>query len=161
MVGYRFDKHEFGLKGGGFLSTGGKLSIKDYSGEYANSFTVNGIRVGGYYKGYFYAFTNDYGDPIFTFFGEVSPGIYVSEFKNQGSFVVHDEELDTFNNKHDASSFSLLLQIGTKYHIARKLTLGVSVGYDVAAKAEVEELTYPGSINWSGVRFTGGIGYSF
>ncbi len=161
-VGYLFEKHEFGLKGGGYHSTGGKLSIKDYSGEYSNRFVVNGFRTGVYYKYYFFTYGNRRGRELFSFFGEASPGIYMTHFKNRGFFVVNDKELDRFDDTFKTSSFSLLTQVGAKYYITGNINLHVAVGYDFSAKVKWERSTYnSASINWSGVRFTGGVGFSF
>ncbi|SCD20390.1 hypothetical protein PSM36_1570 [Proteiniphilum saccharofermentans] len=161
-IGYLFEQHEFGLKGGGYHSTGGKLSLKDYSGEYANRFIVNGVRAGIYYKYYFFTYENRRGRELFSFFGEVSPGMFMTQFKNRGFFMVNGEELDNFDEMFNTSGFSFLTQIGTKYYITEKINIHVSVGYDFVAKAEWGESAYnSASINWSGIRFTGGVGFSF
>ena len=161
-VGYRLDMHEFGLKGGGYSSTGGKLSKKDYSGEYSNRFIVNGIRAGVYYRNYFYTHKGESEKPVFSFFGEVSPGLYFTEIKNKGFFVVQDKELDSFNDKYTKTTFAFLIQAGAKYYITKNINAHVAIGYDVVGKAKVEEFKpKEAMVNWSGVRFTGGVGYSF
>lgn len=161
-MGYLIAQHEFGLKGGGYYSTGGKLSIKDYSGEYANRFIVSGFRAGVYYKNYFFTYENRSGRELFSFFGEVSPGIYLTHFKNDGVLEVNEKELDCFDDTYKTSCFSLLTQIGTKYYVTRNINLHLAVGYDFSAKAQWEtSANNSASINWSGVRFTGGVGLSF
>ncbi|MFC4672853.1 hypothetical protein [Dysgonomonas termitidis] len=161
-IGYRFDMHEFGLKGGGYSSTGAKLSLKDYSGEYSNRFIVNGIRAGVYYKNYFYTYRNDKEKALFSFFGEISPGLYFSEIKNKGFFIVQDEELDSFDDKYSNTSFAFLIQAGAKYYITKNINMHIALGYDFVAKVKVEDLKPKEAlVDWSGIRFTGGIGFSF
>ncbi len=160
-IGYKFNMHEFGLKGSGYNSTGGKLSIKDYSGEYSNKFIVNGFRAGFFYKNYFYNFKSDK-RTLFSFFGEVSPGLYFTEIKNNGFFIVQDKELDSFNNIYKVNSFALLIQTGVIYYIAKNISANVTVGYDFVSKAEVNDFTpIPASVNWSSVKFMAGLGFSF
>ncbi|MBS5979570.1 exported hypothetical protein [uncultured Dysgonomonas sp.] len=161
-IGYRLDMHEFGLKGGEYSSTGGKLSLKDYSGEYSNRFIVNGFRFGIYYKNYFYTYRNKNDKAVFSFFGEISPGLYFSEIKNNGFFVVQDKELDSFDDKYSKTSFAFLFQAGAKYYITKNINLHVALGYDFVGKAKVEDFKpKEAMVNWSGIRFTGGVGFSF
>lgn len=161
-IGYRFNMHEFGLKAGGYSSTGGKLSLKDYSGEYSNRFIVNGIRAGIYYKNYFYTYRNNSDKALFSFFGEVSPGLYFSEIKNNGFFIVQDQELDSFDNKYTETSFAFLIQAGAKYYITKNINVQITLGYDFVGKAKVEDFKpKEAMVNWSGIRFSGGIGLSF
>ena len=161
-IGYLFEKHEFGVKGDGYHSTGGKLSLKDYSGEYANRFIVNGIRAGIYYKNYFFTYENREEKPLFSFFGEISPGIFMTRLKNRGFLIVHDEEVDRFEETHDTSSLSFLTQVGAKYYVFKNVNIHFSIGYDFVPKAEWEDFSSKSaSVDWSGARFTGGVGFSF
>ena len=161
-IGYLFEKHEFGVKGDGYHSTGGKLSLKDYSGEYANRFIVNGIRAGIYYKNYFFTYENREEKPLFSFFGEISPGIFMTRLKNRGFLIVHDEEVDRFEETHDTSSLSFLTQVVAKYYVFKNVNIHFSMGYDFVPKAEWEDFSSKSaSVDWSGARFTGGVGFSF
>lgn len=161
-IGYRFDKHEFGLKGGGYSSTGGKLSLKDYSGEYSNRFIVNGLRAGIYYRNYFYTYRDEKDKALFSFFGEVSPGLYFSEIKNKGFLIVQDKELDSFDSKYTKTSFAFLIQAGAKYYITKNINIHIALGYDFVGKAKIDDFKPKEAIvNWSGVRLLGGVGYSF
>lgn len=159
-IGYQLEQHEFGIKVGGYQTTGGKLSIKDYSGEYGNRFIVNGIRAGVCYKYNFFIYENRRGEDLFFFFGEISPGLFMTQFKNRGFLVVYDEELDAFDKKGNTTSFSFLVQIGSKYRVTPNINIQGALGYDIVTKAEWDEYN-PASINWSGIRFTLGVGYTF
>lgn len=161
-IGYRLNIHEFGLKAGGYSSTGSKLSKKDYSGEFANRFIINGTRAGIYYKNYFYTYKDENDKAIFSFYGEISPGLYFTEIKNNSFFIVNEETLDSFDEKYTKTSFAFLIQAGTKYYLTKNINLQIGFGYDIVDKAKIEDLKPTGSsVNWSGIRFSGGIGYIF
>ena len=160
-IGYMFDKHEFGIKAGGYHSTGGKLSVTDYSGAYSNLFIVNGFRAGMYYRGYFYTFRKNV-KPLFSFYGEISPGIYLSEFKNERFFIVNDEVLDSAEVESKMNSFSLLAQIGAKFNVTEIFHIHTALGYDIADKTEDENSAFEATyMNWSGIRFSVGVGIAF
>jgi Opacity family porin protein. len=99
---------------------------------------------------------------FFLFLVEISPGLYFSEIKNNGFFVVQDKELDSFDDKYSKTSFAFLFQAGAKYYITKNINLHVALGYDFVGKAKVEDFKpKEAMVNWSGIRFTGGVGFSF
>jgi len=160
-IGYRLKVHEFGLNGS-YNSTGGKLSKKDYSGEYSNKFIVNGTRIGFYYKRYFYTYKNAKSNDIFSFFGEVSPGLFFTQVKNRGFFTVQENQLESFDNEYKQTGFSFLIQTGVKYYLVKNINLQIALGYDFASDQKITELkSKNASVNWGGVRFSGGLGISF
>ena len=160
-IGYLFDKHEFGIKGGGYHSTGGKLSIKDYSGEYSNLFIVNGLRAGLYYRNYFYTFWKNT-KPLFSFYGELSPGIFLSDFKNNSFLIINDEVLDSTDVISKMNSLSLLAQVGAKFNVYEKFHIHTALGYEIADKTNDDDsVDHTAYVNWSGIRFSVGVGITF
>lgn len=158
-LGYRIKKHEVGLKGT-YLTSGGRISYSDYSGEYIDELTANGYRVAAMYRYYVPLYTKK--QMSLQFYGEVSPGITFSSLKSDGHLKTGKdvkpsgaEAVDT-----NVSGFTLLPQIGLKFYLTRWLALHVSTGYDFEFGAKVDDLISAPRVDWSGFRVNGGISVS-
>ncbi len=163
-LGYRLNRHEFGIKSG-FYSTGGKLSVGDYSGKINMSFTTNGYREGVYYRNYFYTLkkedTQGAFKERFSLWGEISPALIISTLNI--STVLSDVELQEVVEEPDynENAYSLLFQIGGKYYISKMISLDLSAGYDLSFGGGYEELIGSPRPDWSGLRLSGGLGFTF
>lgn len=158
-IGYRVNQHEFGIKSS-FYTTGGKLSVADYSGAINIQLIVSGYREGLYYKNYLYTHT-PHAKQRFSIWGELSPAIIISKLKIES--VVRDLdnqdtiEDDTFNE----TAFAILPQLGGKYYLTDYLSLDLSAGYELSFGGEFGDLKGTPKPGWSGFRMNGGIGLTF
>lgn len=163
-IGYRHNSHEFGVKSG-YYTTGGKLSVGDYSGKINVTLTTNGYREGVYYRNYFYTIENkntkgEFKDR-FSVWGEVSPALIISTLKIKT--VISDIELQEVIEEPDynENAYSLLFQIGGKYYISKMISVGLSAGYDISFGGNYDELVDSPRSDWSGLRLSGGLGFNF
>lgn len=165
-IGYRLSRHEFGFKSG-FYSTGSKLSVGDYSGKINISFTTNGYREGIYYKNYFYSLKSEDSQGVyrdrFSVWGEVSPALIIStlNIKTTLTDVDMQEVVDVDDPEYNENAGSLLLQAGGRYYINRMVNLDLSVGYDISFGGNYDGLNGSPRSDWSGLRLSGGLGFSF
>lgn len=163
-IGYRLNRHEFGIKSG-FYTTGGKLSVGDYSGKINVSFTTNGFREGVYYRNYFYTSQKEDAEGLFkdrfSIWGEVSPALIISALKIMTTIT--DVELQEVVKEpyYNENAYSILLQIGGKYYISKMISLDLSAGYDLSFGGNYEDLVGSPRSDWSGLRLSGGLGLTF
>ena len=158
-IGYRINEHEFGIKSS-FYTTGGKLSVADYSGTINVKMVTNGYREGLYYRNYFYTY-NTQERPRFAIWGEVSPAIIISKLKLKT--IVRDlEEQQTIEDfDFNKTAFSLLPQLGGKYYLTNNISFDISAGYELSFGGEYSDLNNSPRPDWSGFRINGGIGLTF
>ncbi len=158
-IGYRLFNHEFGIKSG-FYSTGGKLSVGDYSGKINTTLTTNGFREGVYYRNYFYTFEKEDSrgnqKDRLSIWGEMSPAVIISTLKIRT--VVSNVELQETLKEYNENVYSLLFQLGSSYYVNRKISLDLSVGYDLSFGGEFGELRGSPRADWSGLRLSCGLG---
>lgn len=157
-VGYRMQKHEFGITGS-YLNTAGKISYADYSGKISSEIKVSGYRGGVFYRNYFYKFDISKKQNLL-FYGEISPGIIFSKVKidqevSPENDMLKLEKSASYNN----TSLCLLPQVGVKYSLFSHVGLSLSVGYEINFGSKIPDIER--KVDWSGVRFNGGIGYNF
>lgn len=159
-IGYRLKNlHEVGVTGS-FLTTGAKLSYADYSGEILVKLIANAYRIGGYYRFYLSEAAGWNWDPV-TFYLGVSPAAVFSKLKSEGHIRIGSEiEHDPNPFKADKLSLSVVPEIGAGYRVLPWLGLHLGVGYDICLLTKLEELG-DGKIDWSGVRFRGGVTIGF
>ncbi|WP_080903332.1 hypothetical protein [Parabacteroides sp. Marseille-P3160] len=157
-IGYKYKVHEFGLKSS-FLTTGGKLSRADYSGEYSVKMIVNGFREGIYYRNYFYTDEKDAG-PFFSLFAELSPNVMISHLKLKEGFSIADAD-DKYVDEENFTKvgFTILPQAGAKYNFTRTVGILITTGYEFSFSSGIEG--GDNKINWSGIRLAGGFSYLF
>ena len=163
-IGYRLSHHEFGVKSG-FYSTGGKLSVGDYSGKINMTFTTNGYREALYYRNYFYTLEKEDALGIlkdkFSLWGEVSPALIISTLKIKTTLTDVDMQEVVEEPEYNENAYSLLLQIGGRFYINRMIGLELSAGYDLSFGGSYEELIGSPRSDWSGLRLSGGLGFTF
>ncbi len=163
-VGYKLNRHEFGIKSG-FYTTGGKLSVGDYSGKINISLTTNGFREGVYYRNYLYTYGKEDAQGVtkdrFSLWGEVSPAVIISvlNIKTTLTDVELQEVLE--EPKYNETAYSLLLQLGGKYYINKVFSLDLSAGYDLSFGGSYDQLKGSPKSDWSGLRLSGGLGVTF
>lgn len=158
-IGYKINKHEFGLRGS-YHSTGGKLSIADYSGEYEMNFILNGYQGGCYYRNYFYEFSSKE-EKKFSFFGEVSPAITLSKIKKRGHLIIDNNIEESTNEKYSTNGISILIQTGVKFNISTHIGLQIAFGYDFVSNNTIDDIIDSPAANWSGLRINSGLIYTF
>lgn len=162
-IGYKLNRHEFGIKSG-YYSTGGKLSVGDYSGKINMTFTTNGYREGVYYRNYFYTLQKKNGEGLFidrfSIWGEVSPAVVISALKIKTALT--DVELSEVivEPDYNENAYSLLLQFGGQYYINRVISLALSAGYDISFGGNYDKLNGSPRPDWSGLRLNGGLSFS-
>ncbi len=158
-IGYRINQHEFGIKSS-FYTTGGKLSIADYSGAINVKIVTNGYREGLYYKNYFYTY-NDHERPRFAVWGEISPAVIISKLKMETSARDIGEQYSLEDFDFNATAFSVLPQLGGKYYLTNNISFDISMGYELSFGGKYDDLKDSPRPDWSGFRLNGGIGLTF
>lgn len=158
-IGYKLNNHEFGIKNS-FYTTGGKLSVADYSGAINIELIANGFREGVYYKNHFYSYKYS-GRTLFSFWGEISPAVIISELKMKTKVREVEKSITLEDYNFTKIAFAVLPQIGTKYHFTEHISLDMSIGYELSFGGKFNDLYSSPRANWSGIRINGGIGYKF
>lgn len=157
-LGYLLKQHEFGLRGS-FLTTGGKISRADYSGEYEETLTLTGIQLKLYYRNYFYTSRINNNSSL-SLFGELSPGIIFSKMKTGGHLTLDNQTQQMDQVKVNGTNFSVSPQVGIKYNLTPHIGFLISSGYDFNFGSDVDKLG-GNKIDWSGFRVNGGVSYTF
>ena len=163
-IGYRVNNHEFGIKSG-FYTTGGKLSVADYSGKISTTLIANGYREGVYYRNYFFTSSIEDVDKglkdRFSLWGEVSPALIISTLKMKT--VVSDVDFNEVMEEpqYNENAYALLIQIGGKYYVTKNISFDVATGYDLSYGGNYENLIGSPRPDWTGFRLSGGLGFSF
>lgn len=156
--GYRWKRHEAGLRFS-YLTTGGKVAYADYSGSYEGKLIVNGCRVGLNYR--IYAPIQEFEKMgALHFFAELSPAVIFTKLKSKEHIKIFEleqspqEQLDL-----NASSFSLLPQVGLKWFVTPLISFHVGGGYEFQFESKFKqkgEKTYIES-DWTGFRLNAGV----
>lgn len=158
-IGYRINQHEFGIKSS-FYTTGGKLSVADYSGAINMKMITNGYREGLYYKNYFYTY-NYQKRQQFALWGEISPAIIISKLKMETIARDIEEQHTLEDFDFNETTFSILPQLGGKYYLTNNISFDISVGYELSFGGKYSDLQDSPRPDWSGFRVNGGIGFTF
>lgn len=158
-IGYKINQHEFGIKSS-FYTTGGKLSVADYSGAINMKMIANGYREGLYYKNYFYTY-NSQERQRFAIWGEISPAIIISKLRMETTARDIDDQLTLEDFDFTETAFSLLPQLGGKYYLTNNISFDISVGYELSFGGKYTDLKDSPRPDWSGFRVNGGIGLTF
>lgn len=161
-AGYRLNHHEFGIKSM-YMTTGGKVSRADYSGEVSRKLTMNGFKQELFYR---YYFLNQ--DEDFNFYLDVAPGIIFNNLKAESdiNLSVYDETLEYSETiKFNGINFAVTPSVGVSYNITSMIMLRLAAGYeinftDANLKKNSHEWIY-GNSNWSGLRISAGISLYF
>lgn len=134
-----------------FLSTGGRNSVKDYSGDYKLDMLVN-AQLYGLETEYNYRFV-----PKLSCYLNLKTGIISSKLDFKENFVVSNTTL--INEKDSLIESNLYIEpsTGIRYFINKSISLSVGVGYLIDFGAYSDNKF----INWSGLHIKSGIAYSF
>lgn len=157
-VGYRIQQNEFGQKAT-FLTTGGKLSRADYSGEYEEKITLSAYRQGVFYRNYFYT-SNMSNNRSLSLFGEISPSVVFTKMKTEGHTSIGNETQHMDQIHLNSTSFAILPQIGLKFNLNPHIGFLLSSGYDFNFGSGIDKLG-GNTIDWSGFRVSLGASYTF
>lgn len=157
-MNYVYKKEEFGLTITR-LSTGGKISYADYSGEYTNKLTLSATRIGTRYR-YDYIDSLVFAKKRFILFGEISPGVIISSLKNRISEKYSNETVSEANDD-DCSCvmFSLQPQIGVRTTIFKRFGIFATIGVDLDYGGTLSDDNAT-KISWLGPRASIGISYT-
>jgi len=156
-LGYRMQKHEFGITGS-YLNTAGKISYADYSGKISSEIKVSGYRGGIFYRNYFYSISMGKNQSI-SFYGEISPSLIFSKIKIDQEVSPENNILRPEDNNYNSVSVSLLPQLGIRHNFTSRIGASISAGYEIDFSSEISEIE--SKLDWSGLRANGGISYSF
>ncbi|NDV59351.1 hypothetical protein [Bacteroides sp. 519] len=157
-AGYKLKRHEFGLKFM-YMTTGGKLSLADYSGEYNIKAIMNGFKQEAFYR---YYLLSD--NQPFNFYLDVVPGIVINNFKLKENIKLYDGDSASDNINMHGVNFSVTPAIGASYRINSLLAVRASAGYEINfPNAELEKDDYKlyYKSNWSGLRLSAGVSLYF
>ena len=134
-----------------FFSTGGRNSVKDYSGEYKLDMIVN-AQLYGLETEYNYNFL-----PKLSCYLNLKTGIISSKLDFIENFVVSNTTLINKKNTLKESNLYIEPSTGMRYFINKSISLSLGVGYLIDFGAYSDNKI----INWSGLHIKSGIAYSF
>lgn len=134
-----------------FLSTGGRNSVKDYSGEYKLDMMVNAN---------LYGLETEYNFqliPKLTYYLNLKIGAISSTLDVKESFVVSNTTLIDESNTIKESNLYIEPSTGIRCFINRSFSLSVGIGYLKDFGGDKDEKL----MNWGGYHLKSGIAYSF
>lgn len=166
-AGYRFKRHEVGLKTS-FLTTGGKISYSDYTGEYLDKLKLNGYRIALSYR-YYLPICEIGKSGSLSLYGELSEGITFTNTDYKGHIKIFDETMEFSGSALDKNtiSYTVMPQIGAKLNITPNIGFLVGIGYDFHFEGNVyKQSNFYGHnikkrVDWSGIRLNAGVAYTF
>lgn len=133
----------------GFLSTGGRNSAKDYSGDYKLDMLVNAT---------LYGLETEYNFRLMhnlKFFLNVRSGEINSTLNLHENFVVTNTTLVDDSETYKESNLFVEPSTGIRYNLNKSFSLSMGVGYLFDFNPKQEK-----SIDWSGYRLKAGVAYS-
>lgn len=167
-LSYLIGQQEFGVTGS-FLTTGGKIAYSDYSGEYIEKLTTNGIRIGALYR--YYMPVGDIGsDGVISLYGELSPAAVFTKLKYKGHATIGGQTQD-FTDEMGGNAVGISIQpmLGVKLNVTRNIGFHLAAGYDFSLLSNMKKETmvnstkivYDLKMDWSGFRANAGVSYTF
>lgn len=133
----------------GFLSTGARNSVKDYSGEYKLDMLVHAN---------LYGMESEYNLQLkhnLKYFMNLKAGVISSTNDYNEYFVVSNTTLINDTEKNKESNLFIEPSTGIRYSLNKSFSLSVGVGYFIDFSANTTKST-----NWSGCRLKSGVAYS-
>ena len=118
-IGYITNHHHFGIIFS-YLTTGGRSGVTDYSGSYYTNITMNGYRLGAFYRYYI-----NIGLSKLNIYLQASSGIMFSTMKMTESINVGTES-DSYREKMISLAEYIEPSAGIIYHLADWLSVSVS-----------------------------------
>jgi len=150
---------------GAYYTTGGRNHISDYSGEYALNMPLNGYRLGVQYRNVFAGFNK------INMYVSADGGMMLSVLSISETLTLYPDHSNTEAVDFTSISFTFDPSVGAWYPLAKKVSLDISLGYQVYLESTLfnvdnveSELTdfrgNPVRLNWSGLRLGIGISYN-
>ncbi len=133
-----------------YLTSGGRNSLMDYSGEYIFDMILNGFQF-GIESEHIRRFKNNFGLHL-----NFKLGLIKSELKYSESFKIYGVGESSSTDKLSQYDFFLEPNINFSKIIISGLAIKAGLGYNLNTSS-----FYRGMINWSGLRPNVGINYSF
>lgn len=176
-LSYIRDNHEAGVTGT-FLTTGAKIAYSDFSGEFTQKSTLNGYRVGVLYR-FLHPVANPWPLGTLYVFGELSPAVTFSRYKENGQVIVSNSLLSRSSGKGKVTQYSVTPAVGVRLNVTPNIGFQASAGYDFSFDGEGvfnyesatnisggNNATYDKGVagwksDWSGIRFNLGVLYTF
>lgn len=157
-IGYILGQHHFGVSAF-YLTTGGRVHVGDYSGEYKADMLLNGYRLGIFYR---YYIPNKI--QWFNIYGQVAPGILFSRLTMDEDLVIGSQKLED-DLKFKSTGAYIEPSIGVRFKPLHWLNLSVGGGYEIDAWGKMKlsksnsQITYSGedNIRWNGFRLYAGL----
>ena len=158
-IGYISGRHHFGVNGA-FLTTGGRVHVSDYSGEYKTDMLLRGYRWGAFYRYYFPNKTQ-----WLNIYLQATPGILFSRLKMNEELVIGSQKLIDEKLKFKSAGAYIEPSIGIRFKPLHWLHLSLGGGYEIDAWEKMKLLgnnnrvTYHGDekIRWNGFRLYVGL----
>ena len=154
-IGYILGQHHFGVNGT-FLTTGGRVHVSDYSGEYKTDILLSGYRLGLFYR---YHIPNKI--QWFNIYLQTTPGILFSRIKMDEKLVIGSEKVTEESLKFKSTGAYIEPSIGIRFKPTHWLHFSVGGGYEIDAwgKMKQSQITYNSDdkIRWNGFRLYAGI----
>ena len=158
-IGYITGQHHFGASGG-FLTTGGRVHVADYSGEYKTDMVLTGVRVGVFYRYYFPKNTQWWNMYI-----QAAPGYLSSRIKMHETLVIGTRKIVDERLSFKSSGAYFEPSIGVRLKPLHWLHLSLGCGYEIDAWGKMKLLStrnnmqYRGDdkIRWNGFRLYAGL----
>jgi len=148
LVSLLDSKSHFGINATHF-TTGGRNSVRDYSGEYRLDMLVNAIQLGIELDHCFSL------SDRFDFIMKLRGGKVYSNLKVTESLNIYNVVNDDNSDKYKQSNFFFEPKIGFSYHITKILSTDIGLGYDRCFLNEDNNL-----IDWTGLRTHIGVSLS-
>ena len=152
-------QHHTGIRGS-FLTTGGRVHVSDYSGEYKADMLLSGVRFGLFYR---YYIPNN--SQWFNIYLQIESGILSSNLKMNEKLVLGSRKIleENFTFKSKGAYFEP--SIGVCFKPLNWLHLSLGGGYEIDTGGKMKlssnnnKYTYRGDdkINWNGFRFNAGL----
>ena len=152
-IGYILGQHHYGVNGA-FLTTGGRVHVGDYSGEYKMDILLVGYRSGLFYQYYIPSKIS-----WFNVYMQVSSGILFSRLKMNEILVIGNQKAEEIF-KFKSTGAYIEPSIGGRFKPLHWLHLYISGGYEFDEWGKMkllenhDQITYnlDDKIRWNGFR---------
>ncbi|MDL2304343.1 hypothetical protein LJC72_03270 [Bacteroides sp. OttesenSCG-928-D19] len=155
-VAYRFKQHEFGAKVH-YMTTGGKVSVADYSGEISSELTMNGFKEEIFYRYYLLQKPQK-----INYYLDIALGLVYNELKAKDKIVLYDVMNEKQTARFHGFNASITPAVGICYKLNTLITLRAAAGYEINfpdAKLKKDEMKASVGSNWSGLRLQAGVSF--
>ena len=156
-IGYNFGRHHLGINGA-FLTTGGRVNVGDYSGNYTTDIVLSGYRLGAFYRHYIPSKTQ-----WFNVYAQITPGVLFSNLKMNEELVIGNQKLIEENLKYKSIGAYIEPSVGILFKPLKWLHLSLSGGYEfdiwgrmkLTDNTQIKYQDYD-KISWNGFRIYAG-----